>query len=52
LYPIREKTLTLPSEHIEDDELMELTPSAIRLRKIYLRESGRKRIERQAKGAR
>jgi len=36
-------------EYIEDDELMELTPQSIRLRKKILNESQRKRASRQAK---
>jgi GTP-binding protein len=30
-------------EYIEDDELVEVTPNVIRLRKVYLRETDRKR---------
>ena len=43
--------LTLESalEFIEDDELVEITPSHIRLRKKVLSESGRKRASRPAK---
>jgi GTP-binding protein len=33
-------------EFIEDDELVEVTPSAIRLRKRYLKEHERKRAAR------
>lgn len=36
-------------EHVEDDELVELTPKSIRLRKILLDEGARRRAERQAK---
>jgi len=35
-------------EFIEDDELVEITPSAIRIRKRYLKEHERKRASRQA----
>ncbi len=35
-------------EYIEDDELVELTPTAIRLRKRYLKETDRKRFARRA----
>ncbi|HAU39150.1 MAG TPA: translational GTPase TypA, partial [Phycisphaerales bacterium] len=34
-------------EYIEDDELVELTPTAIRLRKRYLKETDRKRFARR-----
>ena len=34
-------------EYIEDDELVEITPEAIRMRKVYLKESDRKKSERQ-----
>ena len=30
-------------EYIEDDELVEITPDAIRMRKLYLKESDRKK---------
>ena len=33
-------------EFIEDDELVEITPKSIRLRKRYLTESDRKRYSR------
>ena len=36
-------------EHVEDDELVELTPRSIRIRKILLDEGARRRAERQAK---
>ena len=48
LKPPRQLTLELALEYIEDDELVEVTPSAIRLRKIYLKEAERKRQARQA----
>jgi len=43
------RPLTLESalEYIEDDELVELTPRSIRLRKILLKESDRKRESRR-----
>ena len=46
LKPPRELTLELALEYIEADELVEVTPSKIRLRKKVLREEGRKRTER------
>jgi GTP-binding protein len=48
LKPPRQFTLELALEYIEDDELVEVTPNAIRLRKIYLKENDRKRSARQA----
>jgi GTP-binding protein len=46
LKPPRELTLELALEYIEDDELVEVTPSKIRLRKKVLNEDGRRRSER------
>jgi hypothetical protein len=37
-------------EYIEDDELVEVTPKSIRLRKTYLKENDRKRLARAEKG--
>ncbi len=48
LKPPRQLTLELALEYIEDDELVEVTPRAIRLRKIFLKENDRKRYARQA----
>ncbi|HEX7043110.1 MAG TPA: translational GTPase TypA [Burkholderiales bacterium] len=45
--PIR-LTLEQALEFIEDDELVEVTPNSIRLRKRFLRESDRRRAEREA----
>jgi GTP-binding protein len=50
LKPPRAFSLESALEYIEDDELVEITPSSIRLRKIYLKENDRKRVERAAKG--
>ena len=36
-------------EFLNDDELVEVTPAAIRIRKLHLLESDRKRHERKAK---
>ncbi|RMH28391.1 MAG: translational GTPase TypA [Planctomycetota bacterium] len=47
----REIGLEAGLEYIEDDELLELTPKNIRIRKQILDESLRKRAERQAKSA-
>ena len=49
LKPPRELTLELALEYIEEDELVEITPSKIRLRKKVLNEEGRKRAERGSK---
>jgi GTP-binding protein len=35
-------------EYIEDDELVEVTPSSIRLRKMMLTENDRRRQQRKA----
>ncbi len=49
LEPPRELTLESALEYIEDDELIEVTPSNIRLRKRMLSASDRKRVSREAK---
>ena len=49
LKPPRELTLELALEYIESDELVEVTPSKIRLRKKKLTEEGRRRSERGSK---
>lgn len=46
LKPPRQLTLEYALEYIEADELVEITPSKIRLRKKDLTEEGRKRAER------
>ena len=51
LKPPRELFLEAALEFIEDDELVEITPESIRLRKAMLRESDRRRISRQAVNA-
>ena len=43
LKPAKEMTLELAIEWIAEDELVEVTPSAIRVRKRFLTESERKR---------
>jgi GTP-binding protein len=48
LKPPRDMTLELALEYIEEDELVEVTPKSIRLRKMFLKENDRKRYERQA----
>jgi GTP-binding protein len=49
LEPPRELTLEAALEYIEDDELIEVTPKSIRLRKRFLGSSERKRLSREAK---
>jgi GTP-binding protein len=48
LKPHRQMTLEQALEYIEEDELVEVTPGANRLRKIYLKEADRRRYARQA----
>ena len=43
----REMTLDFALEFIDDDELVEITPKNIRLRKRYLDENERKRMEKK-----
>ncbi len=43
LKPHRQLFLEAALEYIEDDELVEVTPNVIRMRKIYLRENERRR---------
>ena len=50
LKPPRQFSLETALEYIEEDELVEVTPRAIRLRKMFLRENDRKRLERAARG--
>jgi GTP-binding protein len=45
----RKMSLEAALEYIEDDELVELTPKSIRIRKKILDESLRKRADRQAR---
>jgi GTP-binding protein len=47
LKPPKDFSLEAALEYIEDDELVEITPKSVRMRKIYLNESARKRSERQ-----
>ncbi len=49
LKPPRKMSLEQCLEYIEDDELVEITPKVVRLRKRILDESMRKRAERQAR---
>ncbi len=48
LIPPRRMSLEQAIAYIEDDELVEVTPSAIRLRKRYLDPNERKRFEKRA----
>ena len=47
LTPALEYTLEQALEFIEDDELVEVTPKSIRIRKRYLTENERKRFGRK-----
>jgi GTP-binding protein len=47
LKPPRQMTLEQALEYIEEDELVEVTPAAIRLRKNLLKEAERRRFARQ-----
>ncbi len=51
LKPPRQLSLEAALEYIEDEELVEITPTRIRLRKALLRESDRRRMNRAAIGA-
>jgi GTP-binding protein len=51
LKPPRQMTLELALEYIEDDELVEVTPKSIRLRKMYLKEADRRKLARAAANA-
>jgi len=46
LKPPRQMSLEAALEYIEDDEVVEITPTSIRLRKIFLLESERRRLGR------
>jgi GTP-binding protein len=48
LKPPRQMTLEQALEYIEEDEYVEITPKAIRLRKMLLKESDRKKHARQS----
>jgi GTP-binding protein len=48
LKPPRRMTLEQALEYIEEDELVEVTPAAIRLRKMLLKEADRRKYARQA----
>ena len=49
LEPPRDLTLEAALEYIEDDELIEVTPESIRLRKRFLSANDRKKMTRDAK---
>ena len=44
----RQMTLEFALEFIEDDELLEITPEHIMVRKLHLTEADRKRVSRSA----
>ncbi|MBA4065547.1 MAG: translational GTPase TypA [Isosphaera sp.] len=47
LKPPTRFSLEMALEYIEDDELVEVTPKSVRMRKLYLKESDRKKLARQ-----
>jgi GTP-binding protein len=49
LEPPRDITLEVALEYIEDDELIEVTPGAVRLRKRALGQNERKKLARAAR---
>jgi GTP-binding protein len=51
LKPPREMSLEMALEYIEEDELVEVTPKAVRLRKRLLAEEDRKRASRDSRKA-
>jgi GTP-binding protein len=50
--PARDMGLEACLEYIEDDELVEITPAAVRMRKRQLQEADRRRTDRALAGAR
>jgi GTP-binding protein len=48
--PVRSMSLETCLEYIEEDELVEVTPTTVRLRKIMLIEADRRRAARRAEG--
>ena len=49
LKPARDMSLEAALEYIEEGELVEITPETIRLRKVLLKESDRRKEARKAK---
>jgi GTP-binding protein len=47
LKPPTRFSMEMALEFIEDDELVEITPKSIRMRKVYLKENERKKHDRQ-----
>jgi len=45
--PARKMSLEIAMEYIQDDELVEICPKSIRIRKYFLTEAGRKRERRK-----
>jgi GTP-binding protein len=50
--PAREMSLEACLEYIEEDELVEVTPAAVRMRKRKLHEADRRRSDRALASAR
>jgi len=51
LVPPRKMSLEQAIAYIEDDELVEVTPGAVRIRKRYLNPNERKKAERRSDDA-
>ena len=49
LKPPRIMSLEAALEYVEDDELVEITPNSLRIRKMILKENERRRQSRKAK---
>ncbi|AQQ10271.1 Tyrosine phosphorylated protein A [Sedimentisphaera cyanobacteriorum] len=45
--PARKMSLEATLEYIQDDELVEITPNFVRMRKVYLKEADRRRADRK-----
>jgi GTP-binding protein len=45
--PARNMSLEIALEYIQDDELVEVCPKSIRIRKFYLKEADRRRSRRK-----
>jgi GTP-binding protein len=50
--PARNMSLEIALEYIQDDELVEVCPKSIRIRKFYLKEADRRRSRRKKADAR
>ena len=48
--PVRDISLEAALEYIQEDELVEVTPKTVRMRKRMLKEADRRRQERKTRG--